>query len=118
MTCESCTCLSTCREPCACLRAELPSTNNALTEKLCPTSALPCLPKLTLPEMERGATTELPKLPGFSKRNMAILTARYFEGMTHRQLSERFGFSERSSWVILHRLKARAVKVLTVIESC
>lgn len=69
-------------------------------------------------EGDLSESTRLPRLPGFSERDMAILAARYFDGLTHRELSERFGFSERSSWVILHRLKARAVKVLTISESC
>ena len=118
MTCESCTCRTTCRAPCDRLRSVLPTTNNALTEKLCPSSELPHLPALTLAEMERdlSESTRLPRLPGISERDAALLAGRYFDGLTHRQLADRFNLTPGSCRVILTRLRHR-VNTLTGSES-
>jgi hypothetical protein len=55
-TCKACTCRTTCGELCAEILLTMPTTCNAFSEKLCPTSELPHRTKLTLPEMERGGT--------------------------------------------------------------
>lgn len=73
----------------------------------------PRKPRLTVAEMELCPSNRPPQLPGFTERQMQILVARYFERLSHAEIGERFGFTEQSSWVILHRLKARAVKVST-----
>jgi hypothetical protein len=106
------------RPPCERMERQLQSTGNALSELLAPTSMLPRStprkPRLSLPEMEITPSTSLPELPGLTERQVQILVAHYFEKLTHADIGERFGFTEQSSWVILNRLKRRAVKVQTV----
>jgi len=72
------------------------------------------------PEMERdlSESTRLPRLPGISERDAALLAGRYFDGLTHKELAERFNLTPGSCRVILTRLRRRLVNTFTVSESC
>jgi hypothetical protein len=93
----SCTCL--CRE----ILAEMPSTSNAFSELLMPTSNLPRdtprKPRISVAEMElSGSTSQRPiRLKGFTARETRILHGRYIERLSHREIAERFDLTEGAS---------------------
>jgi hypothetical protein len=111
-TCEPCTDRPTCTAACARLKAVLPTTCNGFSEELRPTSALPERPRLSLSEMERTGSTRLPQLPGFSQRDMRLLHARHVQRLSHAEIAGRFGITERSSRVIMTRLKRKVLLTL------
>jgi hypothetical protein len=115
-TCGPCTCRTSCTGLCRDILDQMPTTSNALSELLLPTSSLPAMPDLTLSDMERTTSTSTGpiRLKGFTLRETSILHSRYIERLSHREMGERFGFTEQSSWVIMHRLTKRVVKVFTL----
>jgi DNA-directed RNA polymerase specialized sigma subunit len=67
-------------------------------------------------ECDLSESTRLPRLPGISERDAALLAGRYFDRLTHKELAERFNLSPSYCRLLVHQLK-RTLTLLRKVEA-